>query len=201
MKDKHDYYDILGVNRNASEKEIKKSYRRLALKYHPDRNPGDKEAEERFKESAEAYEVLRDVEKRQIYDHYGHAGLQGSGFQGFRGFDDIFSSFGDIFEDFFGFGGRSRSRRWASKGADLQYDLKISFIDATFGKEKEIEVTKIQTCQSCGGTRVESGFEREICRACGGRGQMARSQGFIRIATTCPTCRGSLLKWKKRCTV
>jgi molecular chaperone DnaJ len=191
MNDKRDYYDILDVNRNASEKEIKKSYRRLALKYHPDRNPDDKEAEERFKEAAEAYEVLRDVEKRQIYDHYGHAGLQGTGFRGFSGFDDVFSSFGNIFEDFFGFGGRSRSRRWARKGTDLQYDLKISFIDAAFGKEKEIEVPKVQTCQSCGGTGVESGFEREVCRACGGRGQIARSQGFIRIATTCPNCGGS----------
>jgi len=191
MNDKRDYYDILGVNRNASDEEIKKRYRQLALKYHPDRNPGDKEAEEHFKEAAEAYEVLRDPEKRQIYDRYGHAGLQGTGFQGFRGFDDIFSSFGDIFEDFFGFGSGSRSRRRARKGSDLQYDLKVSFLDAAFGKEKEIEVPKVQTCQSCNGTGVESGFQREVCRACGGRGQIVRSQGFIRIATTCPTCGGA----------
>ncbi|RLC53587.1 MAG: molecular chaperone DnaJ [Candidatus Cloacimonadota bacterium] len=191
MNDKRDYYEILGVNRNVSEEEIKKSYRRLALKYHPDRNPGDRDAEERFKEAAEAYEVLRDPEKRNIYDRYGHAGLQGTGFQGFRGFDDIFSSFGDIFEDFFGFGSGSRSRRRARKGADLQYDLKISFLDAAFGKEKEIEVPKVQTCQSCGGTGVERGFQREACRACGGTGQIVRSQGFMRVATTCSNCGGS----------
>jgi len=191
MNDKRDYYDILGVNRNASDEEIKKRYRQMALKYHPDRNPGDKEAEARFKEAAEAYEVLRDPEKRQIYDRYGHAGLQGAGFQGFRGFDDIFSSFGDIFEDFFSFGSGSRSRRRATKGSDLQYDLKISFLDAAFGNEKEIDVPKVQTCQSCNGTGVESGFQREVCRACGGRGQVVRSQGFIRIATTCPNCGGA----------
>ncbi len=191
MDDKSDYYDILGVNRNASDEEIKKSYRQMALTYHPDRNPGDKEAEERFKEAAEAYEVLRDPEKRQIYDRYGHAGLQGTGFQGFRGFDDIFSSFGDIFDDFFSFGSGSRSRRRARKGSDLQYDLKISFLDAVFGKEKEIEIPKVQTCQSCNGTGVERGYQREACRACGGRGQIVRSQGFIRIATTCPSCGGA----------
>jgi len=191
MNDKRDYYDILGVNRNTSDEEIKKRYRQLALKYHPDRNPGDKEAEARFKEAAEAYEVLRDPERRQIYDHYGHAGLQGTGFQGFRGFDDIFSSFGDIFEDFFSFGSGSRSRRRARKGSDLQYDLKISFLDAAFGNEKEIDVPNVETCHSCNGTGVEGGCQREICRACGGRGQIVRSQGFIRIATTCPNCGGA----------
>ncbi len=190
MNDKRDYYDILGVNRNASDEDIKKNYRRLALKYHPDRNPGDKEAEERFKEAAEAYEVLRDPEKRQMYDHYGYAGLQGTGFQGFRGFDDIFSSFGDIFEDFFGFGGGSRSRRRASKGADLQYELKISFLDAAFGVEKELEVAKVETCYGCEGSGVEIGFQKEVCRACRGSGQIVRSQGFIRIGTTCPHCGG-----------
>ncbi|MBW1678239.1 MAG: molecular chaperone DnaJ [Deltaproteobacteria bacterium] len=191
MNDKRDCYDILGVSRNASEEEIKKSYRRLALKYHPDRNPGDKEAEERFKEAAEAYEVLRDPEKREIYDHYGHAGLQGTGFHGFKGFDDIFSSFGDIFEDLFGFGGGFRSRRTARKGADLQCKLKLSFLDAALGVEKEIEVPRVETCHSCDGTGVETGFHNETCGACGGKGQIVRSQGFIRVATTCSNCGGT----------
>jgi len=191
MDDKRDYYEILGVNRNASHEEIKKSYRRLALKYHPDRNPGDRDAEERFKDAAEAYEVLRDPEKRQIYDHYGHAGLQGTGFRGFRGFDDIFSSFGDIFEDFFGFGGAFGSSRRVRRGSDLKYDLKISFIDAAFGREKEIEVPKVETCPRCGGTGVKKGFDKETCRTCGGTGQIVTSRGFIRMATTCPDCHGS----------
>ena len=191
MNQKRDYYDILGISRNASDDEIKKGYRCLALKYHPDRNPGDKEAEERFKEAAEAYEVLRDPEKRQIYDHYGHAGLQGTGFQGFSGFDDIFSSFGDIFEGFFGFGSGLGSRGRAREGADLQYDLKISFIDAAFGVEKEIEVPRGEVCKRCNGSGVETGFQKETCRACEGTGQVVRSQGFIRLATTCPSCGGS----------
>jgi molecular chaperone DnaJ len=186
---KRDYYEVLGVDRNASDDEIKRSYRRLALKYHPDRNPGDKDAEERFKEAAEAYEVLRDPQRREIYDHYGHEGLQGTGFRGFRGFEDIFSSFGDIFEDFFGGGFRSRTRM--QRGADLRYDLRISFHDAVFGRETEIEVPRFETCDHCSGSGVEPGYERESCRTCGGRGQVTRSQGFFRISTTCPDCRGA----------
>ena len=167
---KRDYYEVLGVDRNASDDEIKRSYRRLALKYHPDRNPGDKDAEERFKEAAEAYEVLRDPQRREIYDHYGHEGLQGTGFRGFRGFEDIFSSFGDIFEDFFGGGFRSRTR--VQRGADLRYDLRISFHDAVFGRETEIEVPRFETCDHCSSSGVEPGYERESCRTCGGRGQV-----------------------------
>ncbi|MBW2108876.1 MAG: molecular chaperone DnaJ [Deltaproteobacteria bacterium] len=189
MTTKRDYYQVLGVDRNADTQQIKARYRKLALKYHPDRNPGNKEAEERFKEAAEAYEVLRDPEKRRIYDQYGHEGLQGSGFSGFRGFDDIFSSFSDIFEDFFGFGS-SRSRASARRGADLRYDLTISFMEAAFGVEKEIEVEKAHTCPSCEGSACEPGTSPESCRYCGGTGHISRSQGFFSIRSTCPQCRG-----------
>jgi molecular chaperone DnaJ len=134
---------------------------------------------------------LRDPEKPEIFDHYGHAGLQGTGFQGFRGFDDIFSSFGDIFEDFFGFGSGSRSRRRARKGSDLQYDLKICFLDSAFGAEKRIEVPRVEPCQGCDGSGVEHGFQKEVCEVCEGKGQIVRSQGFIHVATTCPNCGGS----------
>ncbi|MBW1740008.1 MAG: molecular chaperone DnaJ [Deltaproteobacteria bacterium] len=190
MTTKRDYYEILGVDRNASEDELKASYRKLALKYHPDRNPGNKEAEERFKEAAEAYEVLRDPQKRNIYDHYGHEGLQGTGFSGFRGFDDIFSSFSDIFDEFFGFGSRRRSRTAASRGADLRYDLTISFMDAAFGVETDIEIEKLVSCSTCEGTGCERGTHPETCRHCGGGGQISRSHGFFSIRTTCPYCRG-----------
>ena len=146
------YYEVLEVERNASEDMIKKSYRKLALKYHPDRNPDDREAEEKFKEASEAYEVLRDREKRQLYDRFGHDGLRNSGFSGFQGFDDIFSSFGDIFEDFFGMGGlggRQRGRSGANRGADLRYDMNISLREAAFGVEKKISVRKNFTCSEC----------------------------------------------------
>jgi len=190
MRTKRDYYEILGVDRNADENKIKASYRKLALKYHPDRNPGDREAEEKFKEAAEAYEVLRDSEKRNIYDHFGHEGLQGTGFAGFRGFEDIFSSFGDIFDDFFGFGGGRRSRTAARRGADLRYDLTISFLDAAFGVETEIEIEKLESCSACEATGCAPGTHPEDCRQCGGSGQVRRSQGFFSITTTCPRCRG-----------
>ncbi len=190
MTTKRDYYEILGVSRNADDNEIKASYRKLALKYHPDRNPGDKEAEEKFKEAAEAYEVLRDPEKRSIYDQYGHEGLQGTGFSGFGGFEDIFSSFGDIFDEFFGFGGRRRSRTAVRRGADLRFDLNISFMDAAFGVETEIEIEKLESCPTCEATGCEPGTSPENCRYCGGSGQISRSQGFFSIRTTCPHCRG-----------
>jgi molecular chaperone DnaJ len=186
---KLDYYEILGVSRDASEEEIKKAYRRMALNCHPDRNPGDKEAEEKFKEASEAYEVLRDPHKREIYDFYGHDGLKSTGFTGFRGFDDIFSSFSDIFEEFFGFSPRS-SRRGASPGADLRYDLKISFIDAAFGKETEIEIHKKGRCDQCNGTGAQAGSTPQMCPQCHGRGQVNRSQGFFTISTTCSNCQG-----------
>jgi molecular chaperone DnaJ len=187
--EKRDYYETLGLTRNVTEEEIKKAYRRMALNYHPDRNPGDKEAEEKFKEASEAYEVLRDPHKREIYDVYGHDGLKSTGFTGFRGFDDIFSSFSDIFEDFFGFSPRS-SRRGASAGADLRYDLKISLFDAAFGKEIEIEVEKKVRCDLCNGTGAQAGSAPQVCPHCQGRGQVNRAHGFFTISTTCPHCRG-----------
>jgi molecular chaperone DnaJ len=191
MSSKRDYYEILRVNRNATEDELKASYRKLALKYHPDRNPGDKAAEEKFKEAAEAYEVLRDPEKRSLYDQFGHQGLEGTGFSGFGGFEDIFSSFSDIFEDFFGFGTRRRSRSRAQRGADLRYDLSLAFMEAAFGTETEIEIQKTESCPECHGSGSEPGTQPETCRHCGGVGQVSRSQGFFTVRTTCPTCRGN----------
>lgn len=188
---KRDYYEVLGVSKKADAEEIKKAYRKLALQYHPDRNPGNKEAEEKFKEAAEAYEVLSDPEKRQLYDRFGHAGLQQSGFTGFTDFNDIFASFGDIFEEFFGFGSRSSRRGRARRGADLRYDLTISFMDAAFGKETEIEVPRHEICDSCRGVGTRAGTQPSLCPTCGGRGQITRAQGFFSISTTCPTCQGA----------
>jgi molecular chaperone DnaJ len=188
------YYEVLGVERNASEDMIKKSYRKLALKFHPDRNPNDREAEEKFKEASEAYEVLRDGEKRQVYDRFGHDGLKNSGFSGFQGFDDIFSSFGDIFEDFFGMGGlggRQRGRSGANRGTDLRYDMNISLREAAFGVEKKISVRKNFACSECNGTGAADGESPKTCITCKGAGRVAQRQGFFSVATTCPECRGT----------
>lgn len=190
---KRDYYEILGVSKSATEDEIKKNYRKIAMQCHPDKNPGNKEAEERFKEAAEAYEVLSDKQKREIYDHYGHAGLSNTGFQGFSGFDDIFSNFGDIFEDVFGFGrsrGRGRSRSGARAGADLRYDLKISFLDAAFGLTTTVDLEKYQTCSTCNGSGAAPGTTPSTCPTCQGRGQVVQSSGFFTISSTCPHCHG-----------
>jgi len=192
MGSKRDYYEVLGVARDSGEGDLKTVYRKLALKYHPDRNPGDKEAEEKFKEAAEAYEVLRDVKKRRIYDQYGHEGLEGAGFSGFGGFEDIFSSFGSIFEDFFGFGGAGgRSGSRVQRGSDLRYDLKLGFMEAVFGTETEIDVEKTERCTVCEGSGCEPGTHPENCSHCGGSGQISRSQGFFTVRTTCPRCRGN----------
>jgi molecular chaperone DnaJ len=191
MTAKRDYYEVLGVERAAADAEIKAAYRKAALKYHPDRNPGSKEAEDRFKEASEAYEVLSSPEKRATYDRYGHQGLSGQGFSGFQDVGDIFSSFGSIFEEFFGFGGQGGAggRGRARRGADLRYDLAIEFEEAVFGVEKEIEFERAVECATCNGSRAEPGG-KTTCRTCGGIGQVRRSQGFFSIQTTCPACRG-----------
>ncbi len=190
MTDKRVYYEVLGISRDADDKEIKSAYRKQAIKYHPDKNPDNKEAEESFKEAAEAYEALRDPRKRQIYDQYGHKGLEGSGFSGFGGFEDIFSSFGDIFEDFFGFGGRRSSRR-STRGSDLRYDLTINFMEAAFGVETEIELEKTEICTECSGSGCAPGTHPETCSQCQGTGQVSQTQGFFTVRTTCHTCRGA----------
>ncbi|CAI2718649.1 molecular chaperone DnaJ [Nitrospina watsonii] len=181
---KRDYYEVLNVARNASEGELKKAYRQMALKYHPDKNPGDKEAEDKFKEASEAYEVLRDAEKRQVYDQFGHEGLKGQG-AGFSGFDDIFSNFGDIFGEFFG-GGGGRQRT----GNDLRADTTITFEEAAFGIEKKIDVRKHVICETCRGSRCKPGTTPETCSTCKGTGQVIRSQGFFSLSTPCPQCHG-----------
>lgn len=191
MTTKKDYYEILNVDNNASDEEIKKSYRTIAMQCHPDRNPGNKKAEEKFKEAAEAYEVLSDTQKREIYDHYGHEGLNNTGFRGFSGFDDIFSHFSNIFEDAFGYGNTGgQSHSGAAAGADLRYDLKISFLDAAFGLTTTIELGKLATCRKCHGTGAAPGSSPEICRTCKGRGQVIQSSGFFTISSTCPHCNG-----------
>lgn len=189
---KRDYYEVLGVSRTATEEEIKKAYRKLAFQYHPDRNPGDKEAEEKFKEAAEAYEVLRDPEKRRLYDMFGHDGLRRSGYEGFRSYDDVFSSFSDIFEEFFKtFGFETRGRTSARPGNDLLYKLKITFEEAVLGTEKDIEIYTYVVCDQCGGTGASPGTHEVTCPTCNGAGQVYQTRGFFRIGTTCPRCKGS----------
>lgn len=187
---KRDYYEVLGVERNAGQQEIKSAYRKLAQKFHPDRNPGDREAEESFKEAAEAYAVLSDQEKRGRYDRFGHQGLGGAG--GFGGIDPtIFADFSDILGDFFGFGGgRGRGSSGMSRGADLRYDLTLTFEEAAFGTETTLRVPRLESCEECQGTGSAGGAAPSVCSACGGRGQVRFSQGFFTVARTCPQCRG-----------
>jgi molecular chaperone DnaJ len=197
---KRDYYEILGVPKSASPDDIKKAYRQLALKFHPDRNPGDHQAESRFKEAAEAYEVLHEPEKKHLYDQYGHEGLSRTNFHEFTNFDDIFSSFSDIFGDMFGFpGGRRGGRRRPTKGADLRYDTTITLEQAAKGTEIELDIPKTETCEECKGTGAEAGTSPERCSTCGGKGQVYRTQGFFTISTTCPSCRGAGQVIKKPC--
>lgn len=192
MGSKLDYYEVLGVERNCDTGAIKKAYRKLAMQYHPDRNSGDKEAEDKFKEASEAYSVLQDAEKRAIYDQYGHDGLNNQGFGGgFGGFEDMFSSFGDIFEDLFGGGfSRGRSGSRPQKGSDLRYDLKIDFMDAVFGLETEIQINKMERCGTCNGSGAAEGSQPETCRTCRGSGQISRNQGFFTVSSPCNVCGG-----------
>jgi molecular chaperone DnaJ len=196
---KRDYYEVLGVSKGAPLDEIKKAYRKLAMQHHPDQNPGDKAAEEKFKEAAEAYSVLSDADKRRAYDQFGHAGLGGSGggpgFQfdprQFSDFEDILGSFfgGGVFGDFFG--GQRRRPGQGEPGSDLQVNLRLGFRDAVFGVDnREIEVPRLETCDTCTGSGCEKGTRPETCNACGGRGQVAVRQGFLQMLSTCPRCGG-----------
>jgi molecular chaperone DnaJ len=188
--EKRDYYEVLGLQRTATVDEIKKAYRKLAVKYHPDKNPGDAEAEEKFKEAAEAYGVLSDEEKRARYDRYGHQGMSGMG-----GFDpNQFADFGDILGDLFGFGDffgtRGRRGTRAARGNDLRYDLQLDFMDAVFGKEISLNIPRTITCTTCTGSGAKPGTQPVTCTGCGGRGQIRYSQGFFAVARTCPQCGG-----------
>jgi len=193
---KRDYYEVLGVGRGAASDEIKRAYRQLALTYHPDRNPGNKEAEEKFKEAAEAYSILGDPEKRATYDRFGLEGLRGEGFTGFSGFDaSIFGDFEDILGRFFGFedifGGRSRSRRaYPQKGRDLALELEIGLEEAASGVEKEITLSRAEQCPECGATGVTPGTSKTSCPTCQGRGQVRYQQGFFTVSRSCSQCRG-----------
>ena len=200
---KRDYYDILGVNKSASKDEIKKAYRTTAFKHHPDKNPGNKVAEEKFKEASEAYSILSDDNKKTNYDQFGHAAFEGGGGggQGFGGFDT--SSFSDIFEDFFGdFSEGSRGpsgRSSASRGNDLRYDLSINLEDAYKGLEKKIDYTTYKKCVGCGGSGAEPGSKPIKCDYCKGNGKIRSSQGFFTVQQTCPQCQGSGENISKKC--
>ena len=190
---KRDYYEVLGVGRDADKEALKKAYRKLALKYHPDRNQGDPEAEEKFKEATEAYEVLSDPRKREAYDRFGHEGVEGSfgrGFnsEAFQDFGDIFGDFGDFFEGLFG-GGR-RSRGATNRGEDLRYDLELSLEEVGKETEKTLEIPRHETCESCKGSGCAPGTSPTTCSQCGGAGQVRFSQGFFSITRPCPRCGG-----------
>ena len=195
MTTKRDYYEILGVARTATDQEIKSSYRKLALKYHPDRNPGDKVAEEKFKEAAEAYSVLADTDKRHMYDRFGHAGLGGAATGGFdptvfTGFEDILGGLGDIFGIGEMFGGQRR-RGGPQRGADLRYDLEIAFDESAKGVETTIQIPRNETCETCHGSGAAPGSKPQTCPQCHGRGQLRYQQGFFTVARTCGQCRGT----------
>ena len=194
--EKRDYYEVLGLQRGCEVSEIKKSYRRLAMDHHPDRNPGDHAAEERFKELAEAYQILSDPERRELYDRYGHSGPQRqSGFQGFSGVEDILSQFAD----FFGGGGGGRRGPRVEQGDDLQEELTITFREAAKGCAKTFDLTRLVHCATCHGSGAKAGSHPTSCGTCGGRGQVAHNQGIFMIATTCPTCRGRGSVVKDKC--
>ena len=210
--EKRDYYEVLGVSKSADATEIKKAYRKLALKYHPDKNPGDKEAEEKFKEAAEAYDVLSNEEKKRRYDHFGHAGVGGAGQGGFGGgmsMDDIFSQFGDIFGSFGGFSGfggfgGGRSARRVNRGTNLRVKVKMNLQEIATGIEKKIKVKKYVACQHCNGTGAKDGKSYSTCSTCKGSGQVTRVQntilGAMQTTSTCPTCEGEGKIINEKCT-
>lgn len=204
-----DLYEILGVDRGASADELKKAYRKLAVKYHPDKNPDDKEAEAKFKEISSAYDILKDPEKRAAYDRYGHAAFQGGmGGSGGGGGHDPFDIFreafggqgGGIFEEFFGGGGSRRSQGGVTQGSDLRYDLEITLEEAVKGCEKEISYKRPVTCRRCNGKGAEPGSKKTTCSTCGGSGQLSSNRGFISFRQTCPTCQGAGITIDKPCT-
>lgn len=192
---KADYYEVLGVSRNASDQELKSAYRKQALKYHPDRNPGDHAAEEKFKQASEAYQVLCDADKRAAYDRYGHAGVgaaSGGGFNGpFAGGVDIGDIFGDLFGEMFNVGGAGQRGSRQQRGDDLRFDLAIDFEDAIFGAETEIKIRRLETCTTCSGRGSASGRGPSVCGQCQGRGQIRYQQGFFSVARTCGACGGT----------
>jgi molecular chaperone DnaJ len=200
---KRDYYEILGIARNATDVQIKSAYRKLALQYHPDRNPGDAAAEERFKEAAEAYAVISDTEKRSLYDRFGHAGVSGAGAGGFdpnafAGFEDIFGNLGDLFGFGDMFGGRRR-RGGPQRGADLRYDLEISFEESFTGTETTIQIPREEMCETCRGSGAAPGSSPETCDRCKGSGQLRYQQGFLTVARPCSNCRGTGKTISKPC--
>ncbi len=209
MNKKRDYYEVIGVSREAGDEEIKRAYRKLAVKFHPDKNPDDSRAEEKFKELGEAYDVLISPDKRAAYNRYGHAAFaQGTG-PGRGGFHDPFDIFrevfgggnaGGIFETFFG-GGQATDCEGRQRGSDLRYDMQITLEEAAFGAEKEIEVRKLDTCDKCGGSGAEGGSRAVNCPTCGGRGQVISSRGFFQVSQTCPRCRGVGQVIEKPCRV
>ena len=206
MADKRDYYEVLGVEKNADEAAMKKAYRKLAKKYHPDMNPGNAEAEKKFKEASEAYAVLSDAEKRRQYDQFGHAAFEG-GAGGAGGFDfngaDFGDIFGDIFGDFFGGGGRRRSNNGPMKGANVRTSVRITFKEAVFGCEKELNLNLKETCEKCKGTGAKPGTSPVTCTKCGGKGQVVFTQqslfGMVRNVQACPDCNGTGKVVKEKC--
>jgi molecular chaperone DnaJ len=191
---KTDYYEILSVERTASDGEIKSAYRKLAMQYHPDRNPNNPEAEEQFKACSEAYSVLSDPDKRAAYDRYGHAAFSGAGAGGgnpFQGQGDLSDIFGDLFGEMFNMGGGARRPTRQQRGRDLKYDMQLTFEEAVFGVEREISIRRAEPCEDCRGTGSAAGKQPETCQQCGGRGQIRSQQGFFSVARTCPVCSGT----------
>ena len=190
---KRDYYEILGINRDASDEDIKKAYRKLAMKHHPDRNPDNPKSEDQFKEAKQAYEILSDAQKRAAYDQYGHAGVdpQAGGPGGPGGMGGFADAFSDIFGDIFGGGGRGGGRSNVYRGADLRYNLEVSLEDAARGSETRIRIPTMAECETCGGSGAKKGTEPKTCPSCGGHGQVRMQQGFFSIQQTCPKCHGS----------